>query len=293
MSTHDIRGPVVVGATHSEASHTAVAWAAQEAGRRHLPLRLIHVQEWPAQAASPGRPGHPSNLWKSHFHALGTSVLESGRYIATQRYPDLEIRTELVEGRPVKALREAAEGASLLVLGGRRPSEIEEIFAFGGTGASLAGHPPCPVALVLSPFWADETNAAVVVGVDGSTASEKAVALAFEEAELQSVELVAIEARRPGEDFSDSMQESFRDLSEALAGWGEKYPGVRARHEVVVGNPALALVRAAARARCLVVGSRGRGGFRGMVLGSTSRTLVHHTPCPLIVVPPEAAVLQE
>lgn len=286
MTPHDIRGPVVAGVTHSEASHTAVAWAADEAGRRHLPLRLVHAQEWPVRAESPGPPGHPSTLWKTHFHALGETVLESGRFIALQRYPDLEVKTELVDGRPVKVLREAADSASMLVLGAPRTSEIEEVFTFGGMGASLAGHPPCPVALVMSPFRADETNASIVVGVDGSEVSERAVALAFEEAELHAVDLLAIRVRRPREaNTPESVQESLLELSQTLAGWREKFPGVSVRHQVAVGTPAMALARAAADARCLVVGSRGRGGFRGMVLGSTSQTLVHHAPCPLLVVP--------
>lgn len=291
VNSHDIRNPVVAGVTRSDASRAAVAWAADEAARQHRPLRLIHVQQWPMSTAEEGPPGHPSNLWKIHFHALGQSTLETARLIALNLYPELEVRTKLAEGRPGQVLRDAAEDGSLLVLGAHRAIEVEEMFSFGGIGASLVGHPPCPVALVFAPARIDEANGSVVVGVDGSAASESAVALAFEEAALRSADLVAVEVRRSRRaEVPGAVQESLLDVSEAVAGWGEKFPGVRVRHEVLGGNPAMALAKYAVGARCLVVGSRGIGGFRGLVLGSTSRTLVHHAPCPLIVVPPTSHI---
>ena len=177
--------------------------------------------------------------------------------------------------------------ASLLVLGGHRAVEIEEFFAFGGTGASLVGHPPCPVALVYPPARVGpEERSTVVVGVDGSAASEQAVAFAFEEAALWEAGLVAVEVirSRHTEALGDAPERSV-DLSEALAGWGERFPGVRVRHEVLRGHPATTLARSAVGTRCLVVGFRGLGGFRGLVLASTSRALVHRAPCPLVVAP--------
>ncbi len=287
MTSHDVQHPLVVGATRSEASHTAVAWAADEAARRHRPLRLVHVQEWPARTTEEDQPGHPPKLWEIHFRALGQSTLETARLVALNLHPDLEVRTELAEGRPVRVLREAADEASLLVLGAHRTAEIEAILAFGGIGVSLVGHPPCAVALILTPAGTSKADGPVVVGVDGSAASEAAVARAFEEAALWSTELVAVQVRRSRRaDVSSVVQESLLDLSEALAGWGKTFPGVHVRHEVLGGHPAMTLSQHAVGARCLVVGSRGIGGFRGLVLGSTSRTLVHHAPCPLIVVPP-------
>lgn len=287
MTSHDVRHPLVVGATRSEASHAAVAWAAEEAARRRRPLRLVHAQEWPAHAAEADQPGHPPKLWEVHFRALGQSTLETARLVALNLYPDLEVGTELAEGRPVRVLREAAEEASLLVLGAHRTVEIEGILPYGGIGASLVGHPPCAVALVFTPAGGSKADGPVVVGVDGSAASEAAVALAFEEAALWSTELVAVEVRRSRRaDAPGVARESLLGLSEALAGWGEKFPGVHVRREVLGGHPAMVLSQQAVGARCLVVGSRGVGGFRGLILGSTSRTLVHHAPCPLIVVPP-------
>jgi nucleotide-binding universal stress UspA family protein len=75
-------------------------------------------------------------------------------------------------------------------------------------------------------------------------------------------------------------------LAERLAGWQEKYPDVTVRRVVTGGRPARCLLDQAEGAQLLVVGSRGRGGFAGMLLGSTSRTLIHHAPCPLLVVRP-------
>ena len=80
------------------------------------------------------------------------------------------------------------------------------------------------------------------------------------------------------------MEEGHRDVSQALAGWSEKSPDTRVRWEVLTGNPVLTLAAASREARCLVVGTRGIGGFHRMVLGSTSRGLGHRAHGPSLVV---------
>ena len=139
----------------------------------------------------------------------------------------------------------------------------------------------------------------MVVGVDGSPTSEPALAMAFEEAAIRGAELVAVHAWV--EFASDTVYASARQffvdwdaienreremLAERLAGWREKYPDVTVRRVVMGGRPARCLVEQAADAQLLVVGSRGHGGFAGMLLGSTSHALIHHAPCPLLVVRP-------
>lgn len=288
MTSYDVHGPVAVGVSRSVTARRAVDWAADAAARRGRSLCLVHAQQWPAGAAPKDRHDAPDQAWASHFRAAGHLLLEDLRESAAARVPGLQITTQLLDGRPASALRDVAETTSLLVVGAHRVSGPGEAFTFGGVGPALVGHPPCPVVLALEPTHENASSGPVMVGVDGSAASAPAVSFAFEEAAACGTELLAVQVRRPRHgDWPEDLQESSLDVSEALAGRQEKYPQVVVRHEVLVGSPAVKLAEAAADARCLVVGSHGVGGFRGMVLGSTSRTLSHLAPGPLVVVPGE------
>ncbi|MEU8511096.1 universal stress protein [Kitasatospora sp. NPDC048722] len=282
MNDFDTRRPVIVGVDHSEASRWAVRWAADEAAGRHLPLHLVHAQEWPT-----GQPeGEEGHRWAIGFRAAGDALLDTARLLAAERHPDLGITPRLVEGRPVRVLREAADEAGQLVLGVRRLTEARSALPIGSKGASLVGHLDCPIALVPEPAEGLSGPAPVVVGVDGSEASRAAIGFAFEEASLAGADVQAVEVRRTSEvDRPGLIEESLVDLSESLAGWQEKYPQVRVRREVLTGAPAPMLAAVATRARCLVIGSRGLGGFRGLLFGSTGRALVHRCTVPLVIVP--------
>ncbi len=290
MSSYDVHKPVVAGVSRTTTAGGSVAWAADAAARHGRQLCLVHAQEWPAGAAPKDRHDAPEQVWASHFRAAGQSVLDDLRASAAERVPGLQITTRLLDGRPAPALREAAEEASLLVVGVHRVSGPGEAATFGGVGPALVGHPPCPVALAPEPGSRFDPYGPVMVGVDGSAASAPAVSFAFEEAAAWDADLLAVQVRRPRHgDWPEDLQESALDISEALAGWQEKYPEVMVRQRVLVGNPAVQLAESAAEARCLVVGTRGVGGFRGMVLGSTSRSLAHMAPAPLVVVPHAAS----
>jgi nucleotide-binding universal stress UspA family protein len=141
----------------------------------------------------------------------------------------------------------------------------------------------------------------VVVGVDGSPASELAIAAAFEEASSRRAPLIAVHAWSDVtyEDFYGTVrivpqwesleEDEERLLAQRLAGWQEKYPDVEIRRVLRRDRPRHALLEAAEKAQLVVVGSRGRGGFTGMLLGSTSQALVQHAGCPVLVVRPESA----
>ncbi|MBD0694947.1 universal stress protein [Streptomyces sp. CBMA123] len=273
--------PVIVGVDRSEASRWAVRWAADEAAGRGLPLQLLHAQEWPT--GQPEEEGHHRVIG---LRAAGDALLDTARLLAAERHPGLEITTKLAEGRPVRVLREAADEAAQLVLGIRRLTEARSALPIGSKGASLVGHLNCPIALVPEPPEDLSGPGSVVVGVDGSEASRAAIGFAFEEASLVGADVQAVEVRRPTEVGRPGLiEESLVDLSEAMAGWQEKYPDIRVRREVLTGSPAPMLAAVATRARCLVIGSRGLGGFRGLLFGSTGRALVHRCTVPLVIVP--------
>jgi nucleotide-binding universal stress UspA family protein len=136
----------------------------------------------------------------------------------------------------------------------------------------------------------------VVVGVDGTPASEAATSFAFEAAAARAVPLVAVHAWRdlaiaPTEPFVDGpsirkeeQQRLDRGFADLLAGWSEKHPDVQVRRIVTHGRPGRCLVEQSADAQLVVVGSRGHGELAGMVLGSVSNALVHRARCPVAVV---------
>ncbi|RAG86826.1 universal stress protein [Streptacidiphilus pinicola] len=282
------RAPVLVGVSRSQADVWAVSWAADEAAARGLPLLILHAQEWPSAippGVTPGRGGH---LWAAHFRAAGQALVDTARAEALHLHPELDISVAVAEGKPGEVLRRIGGEASLVVLGTRRLSDAEAPFA-RSRGAGLFGDLPCPVALVPRPEEPQpEQGGTVVVGVDGSAASEAAVAWAYEEAALTASALVAVEVRRPHSAARPGFYEEARlELAEALAGWAEKYPEIEVEQQVLTGHPAYLLAGVAREARCLVVGSHGRGGWHEALLGSTPRSLVHHTHGPLVVVPPQ------
>jgi nucleotide-binding universal stress UspA family protein len=162
----------------------------------------------------------------------------------------------------------------------------------GSVSSALVQHANCPVAVIHSSEGATpDSDAAVLVGIDGSPASEAATAFAFDEASRRGVDLVALHAWSDvgvfpvlGMDWHDREIEGREVLAERLAGWQERYPDVHVQRSLVCDTPAKWLLDAAERAQLVVVGSRGRGGFDAMLLGSVSSTVVHSAKIPVIVV---------
>ncbi|HEX9337923.1 MAG TPA: universal stress protein, partial [Pseudonocardiaceae bacterium] len=210
-------------------------------------------------------------------------------------HPDLAVHTEAIIADPVATLIAESRTAHLLVLGSRGLGGFTGILV-GSTAIALVAQGRCPVAVIRGATPADGP---VVVGVDGSPASEAAVALAFEEASLRGVDLVAVHtwieyssdnayayARQFAVDWNAIETRERETLAERLAGWQEKFPDVAVRRIVTRDRPVSALLEHGADAQLLVVGSRGHGGFTGMLLGSTSQALIYHATCPLLVARP-------
>ncbi|MGW3354371.1 universal stress protein [Streptomyces bungoensis] len=284
------RRPVVVGVGPDPGLRMALAWAADEAARRGLPLRVVHAEGVPTRGYR-GRVVPPSwEEWNEALHKAGEQVIEEAAGFVTDRQPKLEVDALLSEGDPVWVLREQSREAAAVVLGSRHLSRAQEVFGSTSVALPVVARAHCSVVVVPEPEHVTQEPAYFVVGVDGSERSAAAVDLAFEEAALRGAELRALYVWEPGhvrifDEYGDQ-QECRRVLSETVAGRQARYPEVELRHELVVGHPVEVLTQASAHALGLVVGTRGRGGFAGMLLGSVSQGVLHHAHCPVIAVPP-------
>jgi nucleotide-binding universal stress UspA family protein len=261
-----------------------------------VPLRLVGAFVW-TTGHHLGDPGLGTD-YLTVLRQNARDEIAAAAAAAAGVAPELAVEQDVVDGLPVPVLSAEAARAQLVVLGDRGLGGFTGLLA-GSVAVALATHAPCPVVVVRGPTPGapPPSDGPVVVGIDGSPTSEAALAFAFEAADLRGVPLVAVHT------WTDYQMEStmtavlegdaidadeHRLLAERLAGWGEKYPDVPVQRLVTRYRPARTLVEQSAHAQLVVVGSRGRGGFVGMLLGSVSHALLHHAGCPVAVVRPAA-----
>ncbi|MFE6870390.1 universal stress protein [Kitasatospora sp. NPDC057692] len=266
---------VLVGVDGSEASLAAVDVAVHEARLRGAGLRIVHAFIWPLMRVplGPAQDGPP----EGGLRHQAEGILADARARAEALDPRLEIATELVTGEPLTVLSRWSREAGLVVVGSRGLGRFGALL-IGSVAVHLAAHADCPVLIVRG---RPDPAGPVLAAVDGSGVGAEALGFAFAEASARRAPLTALHIAHPSTSWPDQEE---RVLSEALAGWREKYPDVELRSEVVEAHTRPALIEASREAQLLVVGARGRGGFAGLLLGSTSQAMVQHAHCPVVVV---------
>ncbi|WP_227981373.1 universal stress protein [Nocardia spumae] len=296
---HLASAPVVVGVDRSAAANTAVDWAAGMAAQRGRELHIVHALDLRRIQRGFGMPGTPVAAVVAAARQQGEMLVERAAQRVRAVLPGLRISTEVAESDPTTVLVGASATAYAVVLAADGLSRLPG--HFGSTVAAVSANAPGPVLVVRTdPRAADgvHSEGPVVVGVDGSSISEEAVGAAFEEAAEREAELVAVHVCHDvyNGEFADEPHLLFsvpeievREralLAERLAGLQEKYPDVPVTRRVSLADPVAVLLDSSKTAQLLVVGSRGRGGVRAL-LGSTSRSLVQHAWCPVMVVHPQ------
>ncbi len=284
---------IIVGIDGSSASDFAVSWAAHDAAIRGLPLTIVHVENpaAPTWSQAPILEESPAEQV-----AEGRSLLANASKIARDAIGDtarIHINGELLSSAIAPALVDQSKDAELIVVGSSGRGALSRGF-LGSVSSGLIRHAHCPVALIRDedPQMPYPENAPVLVGIDGST-SDLATAIAFEEASLRHVDLIALHAWNdidmnaiPGYDWSPTTAKEGHLLAKALAGWQERYPDVSVHKQLVSGRAAHALVDASESAQLVVVGSHGSGALAGMFLGSVSNAVVQAVQRPVIVARP-------
>jgi nucleotide-binding universal stress UspA family protein len=222
------------------------------------------------------------------------AILAYGYTAAHRAAPHLPVTTELVAGAPAEVLVGASEGAVLLVLGIVGTGAVDEIL-LGSVALDVSGRAHSPVVVVRSRRRAGPDHGPVLLGVGIGTGDDPAIGFAFDAAQRRGVELLAVHAlhgamsRLAGDRAGHQVEHAL--LSERLADWQRRYPAVEARHMVLRGRPTELLLAQAEGAQLVVVGTRSRGAAARALLGSTSRGLLRHSPCPVAVVGPDVVRL--
>ncbi len=300
INEHPVRPAIVVGVDGSESALHATRWAAREAELRKLPLRLVHACD-PPMISHPttvaGQGQYISALRDQGRHWVREAVAAAGSVAPTVPVTDV-VRV----GGAARVMVEESAGARLTVLGSRGLGGFPELLA-GSVAKAVAkyGHSPVVVVRGRKPEDPPPSGGPVLVGVDGSPASEAAVEFAFDIASFEGSELIALHCWSEVSfdtvwtmlafeaDWHAVADEEHRLLDERMAGWQEKYPDVPVHRLVVRDRPVRALLKAAegSGAQLIVVGTRGLGDeLTGMGVGSTSLALLHQSECPVAVVRP-------
>ncbi|MEJ5997818.1 universal stress protein [Corynebacterium sp. H130] len=291
---------VVVAVDGSEASKVAVRWAANTAMKREIPLRLASSYAMPQFLYAEGMVP-PQEIYDD-LRAETMEKIDEARAIALEVAPELKIGHTIAEGSPIDLLLDMSKTVTMIVMGSRGLGGLSGM-VMGSVSAAVVSHAECPVVVVREDNPVDESTkyGPIVVGIDGSVVSEKATQYAFAEAAARGAELHAVhtwmdmqvQASLAGlaaaqQQWKVVEEEQHVLLAERLAGFQDEYPNVAVKKIVTRDRPVRALCDAAEGAQLLVVGSHGRGGFKGMLLGSTSRALLQSAPCPMMVVRPTA-----
>ncbi|WP_309053592.1 universal stress protein [Streptomyces sp.] len=286
---------IVAGVDGSPESLAAADWAAREALRRGLPLRLAHAWRWEPLDL-------PLVQDPEGQERAAEDVLREARTALARQYPEVSLTAELLRDTPVAALLGTGERAEMLVVGSRGHGAVAG-FLLGSSGQQIIAGAARPVVAVRSRDGepAEPPTGEVLVGQLGSPEDSAAVLrFAFETAAARGAPLRAVRAwslpplfayspasMQLADEAGGLVPYEEKALRDALAPWRERFPDVPVAEHVELGSAGQVLLSSSGAAQLLVVGRRARRGAVGPRIGSVAHAALHLAPCPVAVVPPE------
>ncbi|HEY9312542.1 universal stress protein [Williamsia sp.] len=290
------KSPVIVGVDGSESSDQAVVWAANTAELMGRELVVVGVYEPQVGGYAGTAMAYTGDLVTLIQDAVKETVTAAEK-LARETTPTVEVSSRIVAGTPTAVLNDESADAAMVVVGTRGRGAVRGLIA-GSVSTGVAAHASSPVAVVAHP----PGTGPVVVGIDGSESSDLALTAAFEQAALRGTGLTVVHTWTDlatntfgGFGITDDLVQQTEDeahklVAQRIAAHTADHPDVVVSTMVAADGPAHQLLTAAAEgAQLLVLGSRGRGGFTGLLLGSVSQTVLHHAPSPVLIVKTPAA----
>jgi nucleotide-binding universal stress UspA family protein len=285
----------VVGVDGSAASDAALDWAIEQAGHDGRPLHLVSAYSFTMADTAP----IAAPLWED-LERAAQKIVDDAAARVHAKAPGVDVTTAVHRAPASVAILDEAADAAAVVVGSRGHRPLREAL-LGSTARQVAAHAPCPTIVVRD--LGDRVVSSpsrIVVGTDGSPTSGRALEYAFAEAEARGSELTVVRAwwldLSGGRQITlaatttEQLEASYRDaLAAEIAELTGRHPSVVVHQVVVRDEPAEALVRLSAGAELVVVGSRGRGGFRSLLLGSVSHRVLQLAESPVVVVRPKPA----
>ena len=279
---------IVVGLDGSTESDAALRWAAHEAQRHGARLTVLHAHD-PVQHAY----DTPlEEVYERGLVHIAKVIVDSAVTEVRSLEPTVWVHGETTSTAAAAALIRASGTGAMVVVGSRGRGGFTGLL-LGSVSQHVATHAPGPVVVVRARPW--QADGPVVVGVDESDGTGHALDVAFEEAALRDAGIVVLHAYLPdvrtwGLDLLPEVEDEhvrrtieLDRLNDIVEPWRKRFPAVDVEVAAVDGQAAARLIDASATARLMVVGSRGRGGFTGLLLGSVGLQLLHHAGCPVLI----------
>ncbi len=277
-------GTVIVGYDGSPDAKRALTWAAEFARMKDMPLRAV-------VALGDLRLRQVTELDQEWERFRVDELTADARGAVAELSLD-DVALDVVESAPAVALMVDADETSVIVLGSRGHGRITGAL-IGSVTQHVTQHAPCTVVVVREQSNPDENR--VVVGIDLSAGSEPALTFAFDYAARKAAPLTTVHVLQslvPGppyasrfvsDQYARELGSAEPAIAQALSGYIEKFPDVEVSQEIVAGSVGRVLSDASEQAGLVVVGSRGRGAFESLLLGSVGQNLLHHARCPVVI----------
>ncbi|HVD87765.1 MAG TPA: universal stress protein [Jatrophihabitantaceae bacterium] len=290
MSIPPRPGPVLVGVNDERSTELALRWAIADARTLGVAVKLVHAFSGILRRQEPMYRDIPDADLQQPRHVaeqLVATLVDQAREID----PDVVVCGDAIEGSSSRVLVQEASSATELVVGSRHLAALRSA-VLGSVAVAATGRTACPMIVVRGPAGLPEEGAGVVVGVDTMDRAQSVLAVAFDHASRHQVPLRPVLCWHP--DLLASMkwrssppapERAEMWLSEALAGWRERYPDVAVHPEVIREHPVAGLVLASSGQYLLLVGTTGHHGLPGALLGSVSQGVLYRATCPVAVVP--------
>jgi nucleotide-binding universal stress UspA family protein len=285
--------PITAGIDGTEESIAALDWAAREAVRRDVALRVVHAWRFQPYEGIDAGDRDTQEGW-------ARDAVDAAVRAVTGRHTGLDVSTEVVEGGSVDVLVAAAADAELLVLGSRGHGPVVG-FLLGSVGQQVIAEAARPVVLVRAgdQATAEASGREIVVGQEGDPEdSADVLRFAFETAAARGATVRAVRAwtlppvfaYSPGSlkllDEAGGLEPyEKKALASALQPWRERFPDVPVVEHIEMGSAGQVLLSVTARAQLMVVGRRARRTAVGARIGSVAHGVLHHADCPVAVVP--------